>query len=1069
MLTLRDSAALLRAAGSIDGLIRLARVIGFVGDATRLDDDARAALDLFPALHDATIVVGPGSLRLIAFTLDAGIPVRETFTRLATRLASRAPHVHWVLVATERDGHTVAIGVPTPGRRPVRVAAAIVDRSRVMDSDAEAIRLLAAARSEDDLATHARFIDVLGRDALSRRFFRTLEQCVGEIAASANLGAAGLRREVALLYASRLLFLGFLEAKGWLAGDAAFLTRTFDHCMASGGSFHSRVMLPLFFGTLNTPVSRRASRARAFGRIPVLNGGLFTPTVAERQLKGLRFEDAALGRFFGELFSRYRFTAREETSSFEEAAIDPEMLGRTFECLMAAESRRTSGAFYTPHELVERVTQCGLEEALGARIGDRVARQLLRGERVADGEASEVRRALTGISVLDPACGSGAFLVHTLDRIAALHAAAGDDRPIEAIRRQVLSRSIFGVDVNATAVWLCQLRLWLSIVIDAPESSGTTIPPLPNLDRNIRIGDSLTGAAFDELATTGGAELRRLRERYTRASGRKKTSLARHLDREERRLLIETTTRELSTVSEGRRDLVAARRGRDLFGGRYLAGRDELRQATILRDRSADLRRRLRSVRRGDSMPFSFPAHFADVASAGGFTVIVGNPPWVRPHRIEASMREGLRRRFIVARSAPWISGAEAAGAGRGFSSQVDLAALFVERSLRLLAPGAAMSLLLPSKLWRSLAGGGLRQLVTSDAVLRRLEDYSDVPASFDAAVYPGLLVASRPGRTDVVSAQPTASTSVTVLHRSRMATAWTTRPSAIAWDASPGAPWILIPPEVRRSFELIRSAGTPLASTRFGRPLLGVKCGLNDAFVVDARPNGSAMSRVVASNGRDGEVETALLRPVARGERVRRWAAPTEGEQIIWTHDTTGCPLARLPDGASRWLSPYRRALLSRTDARHGGRWWGVFRTEAAGSDTARVIWADIGRGLRAAVLDAGDPTVPLNSCYAVRCPTADDALALAALLNSPLASAWLSVVAEPARGGYRRYLGWTMALLPLPASWDTCRASLVELARHARLDPDSVSDLDLLEAAIAAFALTRRDVDPLLAWAAP
>src|SRR5205085_1086783 len=104
------------------------------------------------------------------------------------------------------------------------------------------------------------------------------------------------------------------------------------------------------------------------------------PTPSERLVKGLRFDDASLGRFFGELFSRYRFTAREETAAFEEAAIDPEMLGRTFECLMAARIRRASGVFYTPHDLVARVTLCGLEQALDTRLGRETSERLLRGE-----------------------------------------------------------------------------------------------------------------------------------------------------------------------------------------------------------------------------------------------------------------------------------------------------------------------------------------------------------------------------------------------------------------------------------------------------------------------------------------------------------------------------------------------------------------------------------------------------------------------------------------------------------------------------------------------------------------
>lgn len=1043
--------------------------MGFDGTATPVEHELRVAIGIPPETIEASIVLGTGTLRALVFTVALGTPLRETFTKLSARLAARTPHACWVLIAGEDAGDRLAIGAPNTGQKPPRVAALVVSRSRIMDSDAETLRLLVAAYGVDDLATHGRIVEVLGRDALSRRFFRSLEACVSGLAASATIGSDTQRQEIALLYASRLLFLGFLEAKGWLNDDAAFLSRAFDDCMAGGGGFHSRVMLPLFFGTLNTPVLQRARRARAFGRIPFLNGGLFTPTAVERQRKPLRFGDAAVGRFFGELFSRYRFTAREESASFEEAAIDPEMLGRTFECLMAAHTRRDSGVFYTPHELVDRVTDCGLEQALTFRLGTDMANRLLRGESPDSASSEVAMQALAEMRILDPSCGSGAFLVHALDRVATLIQQTGDLRAPEVIRRQVLARSIFGVDVNPTAVWLCQLRLWLSIVIDTHESRAGAVTPLPNLDRNIRVGDSLAGEGFADVAAGGGGGLRQLRERYSRATGRRKASLSRLLDREERRLLVETTQSDLATVSASRRDLVAARRGRDLFGARYSPGREELMQAGILRDRSLDLRRRLRAIVRGSALPFAFSAHFADVAATGGFTLIVGNPPWVRPHRVDPRTREMLRRRFSVARAAAWVSGAELAGAGRGFSSQVDLAALFVERSLRLLAPGATLALLLPAKLWRSLAGGGLRHLVMRDALLARVEDYSDVPSSFDASVYPGLLVASRPAPSDALPADGPPSTRVAVLHRARMATTWRTRTTSLAWDDSIGAPWIVVPPEVRKAFDLVRAAGAPLALSRFGRPMLGVKCGLNDAFVVTTQRVNADLTRISSVNGREGEIESVCLRPVARGEGVTPWAAPSAGESLVWPCDVNGDVLSTLPPGVARWLSPYRRALLARADARSTARWWSLFRTEGARNDMARVIWADIGRTPRATVLESGDPTVPLNSCYVARCPTTEDALALSTLLNSPLIAAWLSVVAEPARGGYRRYLGWTMALLPVPLEWNRHRASLADLAGRARTNRDSVSDSDVLKASIVAFGLARRDVDPLLAWAAP
>jgi hypothetical protein len=680
MLTLRAAASLLRAAASVDDLGPIAAAIGFDPSPVRLDREACDAFGLDPSFGEARVLRGPGSLRAIAFSAEPG-EARAKLAHAAARLLSRAPHALWMLLAVERGGRRMVVAAAAPGLRGAKVAALIVDRVRVLDSDAETLRQLSASISASDLATHARFVEVLGREAITRRFFRRLEECVGCLAESSRTGTPGARREIALLHASRLLFLGFLESKGWLNDDGAFLSRAFDSCMADGGGFHARVLLPLFFGTLNTPASRRAARARAFGQVPFLNGGLFTPTPVERSLRPLRFSDEACGRFFGDLLSRYRFTAREDTSSFEEAAVDPEMLGRAFESLMSAESRKTSGAYYTPHELVDRVTTLALDERLG------------------DDPSLE---GLSRVRVLDPACGSGAFLVHVLDRLAGLRVRAGDRRPLEAIRREVLARSIYGVDVTPTAIWLCQLRLWLSIVVDS-RSGIDEVVPLPNLDRNIRVGDSLAGVAFDDIAVSGGPALRRLRERYARSTGARKMTLARELDRHERRLVIAAAAAELARVTARRRDLLAATRGRDLFGGRYVPSRDEREHAASLRAESAALRRRIRSLKGGAALPFSFPAHFADVAAEGGFSVVIGNPPWVRPHHVDARLRDTLRAAYVVARHAPWSAGAAAAGAGRGFSSQVDLAALFVERSLGLLSADGVLSLLLPSKLWRSL------------------------------------------------------------------------------------------------------------------------------------------------------------------------------------------------------------------------------------------------------------------------------------------------------------------------------------------------------------------------------
>src|SRR5262249_11292412 len=153
---------------------------------------------------------------------------------------------------------------------------------------------------------------------------------------------------------------------------------------------------------------------------------------------------------------------------------------------------------------------------------------------------------------------------------------------MERIRRDVLATSIFGVDVNPTAVWLCQLRLWLSIVVDS-RADADKVPPLPNLDRHIRAGDSLAGVAFDQVAISGGSALRRLRGRYPRATGPRKAALARELDRAERKLVVAAAAAELSLVTARRRDVIAAQRGRDLFGGRQALPNEQRERMLVLR------------------------------------------------------------------------------------------------------------------------------------------------------------------------------------------------------------------------------------------------------------------------------------------------------------------------------------------------------------------------------------------------------------------------------------------------------------------------------------------------------
>jgi len=1003
------------------------------------------ALALPETATDVRICSGNGALRALVFDVQ-GSALRETVARVVSSLNAHAPQMLFLIIAVDGPNDNAVIAAFDNASSRPRVSALVVDVKNVVDSDAETICGLAAATSSSSSLTYARWLEILGRESINRSFFRELERVVRALGTSITPAINSSEAEdLSLLCVSRLLFVSFLETKGWLNGDHAFLANRFADCMAGGGHFHRRVLNPLFFGTLNTRPPRRAKRACDFGRIPFLNGGLFARSPLESRCANAFFSDQSLGDVFGDLLSRYRFTAREDGTSWTEAAVDPEMLGKAFESLMSSRDRKKSGAFYTPHSMVREVCHSALNYGLSSTsIGPDEVSATLDGNIPGPVQRKLLLQSIEGARVLDPACGSGAFLVFALEELALLRIRLGDLRPPHAIRREILTRSIFGVDLNPMAAWLCELRLWLAMAIEDPEPNPLKVTPLPNLDRNIRTGDSLSGDAFrDRFHPRDGNRIALMRSRYARATGPRKKTLGRSLDSIERACAIASHESRIARLTHERRELLLMWRTRDLFGERSTPVGELSDRMRRLRREAAAARESVKKLRNGSATPFSFSSGFADAAATGGFRIIIGNPPWIRTGNLDSRQRVEMREKFVVYRNSAWEVGAALASASRGFASQVDAAALFVERCTELLHPGGTMSLVLPAKLWRSLAGGGVRAFLRERTQLRELHDLTSAKQVFDAAVYPSVITATRS------SANETSLSTIAVSSsRNDQTVEWNVDSDLLPFDGSPGSPWILAPGEVRTAFDAIRKSGIPLAESPIGRPLLGVKTGCNEAFLTTD----------------DAPVEQSLLRPVIRGEQVRQWSLPEIRERIIWTHDESG-PLKVLPPLAAKWLSQWRRDLEQRADGRGRHRWWMLFRTEAAASVRPRVVWSDIGKVPKAVVLPRGNDAIPLNTCYVARCRDEIDAHVLAVILNSRLAASWLALLAEPARGGYLRFMGWTMSLLPLPRNWARARHILAPVGIAAARG-DVPLEEELLTVVLCAYGLTHDDVSPLIEW---
>lgn len=306
---------------------------------------------------------------------------------------------------------------------------------------------------------------------------------------------------------NRLMFVYFLSRKGWLRfnGDSDYLNAIWDDYAQSANSesnFYTDRLEQLFFAGLNDPRSRDVRRdspplRHLIGDVPFLNGGLFTKDRVLDRDGAFNVPDEAVQPILSELFDRFNFTVLESTPFDIEVAVDPEMLGKVFEETVNA--RHDSGAFYTPRPVVAFMCREALKGYLASQsldIADDALTTLVdehssRGVNIND--ARKIAVALERVTVVDPACGSGAYLLGMMQELVGLQTALYDvdeanGKDLYTLKLDVIERNLFGADQDKFAVNIAMLRLWLSLAI---EYEGDQPLPLPNLDYQILCGDSL--------------------------------------------------------------------------------------------------------------------------------------------------------------------------------------------------------------------------------------------------------------------------------------------------------------------------------------------------------------------------------------------------------------------------------------------------------------------------------------------------------------------------------------------------------------------------------------------------
>ena len=386
--------------------------------------------------------------------------------------------------------------------------------------------------------------------------------------------------EATQLLFSRFLLLRFIEKMGWLeftdsqGGYLRALTRAGG---IEGESLYRSRFLPLFFEGLSS-LDRRFD-SDAFGSCPGLGGGLFK---RNESLDGRTVDipDSVIQKLV--LYS-HNFTVTESTPLDVEVAVDPEMVGRMFEELVTG--RHDQGAFYTPRKVVSYMCKESIRRYLnhyGCASPDEID-QLIDSRSRPDGPDS-IYDALKEIKVIDPACGSGAYLVGFILELLAIHETLYPDRTAtEAYeaKKHFISRCVFGVDLDGYAVQIARFRLWLSLLVQAVDPE-----PMPNVDLNFVQGDSISGP--DPRRYMWPNE-----EEAARNIGELRSSCVFQWGSEE-----EDSRKELSQMME------------------------QL-ESNLTRDYP------------GEAVKFEIQFAEVFVGERGGFDVVLANPPYVRQERID--------------------------------------------------------------------------------------------------------------------------------------------------------------------------------------------------------------------------------------------------------------------------------------------------------------------------------------------------------------------------------------------------------------------------------------------------
>lgn len=536
----------------------------------------------------------------------------------------------------------------------------------------------------------------------------------------------------------------------------------------NGKTFFEDYLEVLFYNNFSEDRGELQYSTEFDSRIPFLNGGLFDPygdykwRETKFNLKDELFSnDDETGIL--DIFDRYNFTINENDSYETEVAVDPEMLGKVFENLLDVSDRKSKGAFYTPREIVRYMTNESIMNYLLTNLeGKDITKndleylfslgeftkeydqQIFEKDYLSDNKplskdifgmprniitnSKLIDELLIKVKIADPACGSGAFPLGILNEIVRARNVLTfyinmievlkdkdeknywkridkkqKERKLYKLKLETIQNCLYGVDIEPSAIDITKLRLWLSIIVD---SDNNNVRPLPNLDFNFMIGNSLIDEfegmkLFDETLLNDKV----LKKEISKGKiGQQKSLLG------------------SESIKQGILEDIFSKQAR-FFNEKNLENKKKLKNEiekleislikfTLEVNQNLSKLNEIEKGRKERRKPyFLWKLEFAKVfRENGGFDIVIGNPPYV-----------GERKKKEI-----FIPVQKTSFGEKYYIGKMDFWYFFTSLGIELLKENGTLSYIAPNN-WTTTAGGKkMRNHIMKEMVIKEFIDFGD-------------------------------------------------------------------------------------------------------------------------------------------------------------------------------------------------------------------------------------------------------------------------------------------------------------------------------------------------------